>query len=174
MCRLIKLAEHIFLNSQYNLLATHLAHFRLTFGQRNWGWWAASTRILSVRGASSLIISVIMLSSIKKCNLLTRWISLPDDLLVQLITNNSSKGKITPRNLVLFDTLFFLFIIALQIIRLLVKIIWRMIDFLKYTDEDYLCSKVLDFMMTKRVHKWIKNRVYFFTETRSDFLKYKI
>ena len=123
---------------------------------------------------SHTIISVIILFSIKKCNLLTRWISLPDYLLVQLITNNSSKGKITPRNLVLFDSLFFLFIIALQIIRLLVKISWRMIDFLKYTDEDYLCSKVLDFMMTKRVHKWIKNRVYFFTKTWSDFLKYKI
>ena len=56
-----KLAEHILLNSQYNLLASHLAVFQLIFGQGNWGWWAASTKILSVSGASSLYLLLIIM-----------------------------------------------------------------------------------------------------------------
>ena len=50
LCRLIKLAEHILLNSPFTYPV-----FRLTLmGQGNWGWWAASTKIPSVSGASSL------------------------------------------------------------------------------------------------------------------------
>ena len=44
-----QLVEHIFLAIQFTRHS--LSRF---FGQGNWGWWAAFTRVLSVRGASSL------------------------------------------------------------------------------------------------------------------------
>ena len=44
----------IWLYSPYNLLAINSPVGRLTFDQENWRWWAVSTRILSVRDASSL------------------------------------------------------------------------------------------------------------------------
>lgn len=49
--RLIKLANHILLNSPYNLLTIHIVDLE----KGNWSWWEASTRIvISVRGASRL------------------------------------------------------------------------------------------------------------------------
>ena len=54
LCCLSKLAEHIFLNSQYNLLAGFSANLR-TRKLRLMSSLYKDTRILSVRGASSLI-----------------------------------------------------------------------------------------------------------------------
>ena len=71
--RLIKLAEHVLLNSPYNPLTIELAGFSakswtrkykpdfwLNLEQGNWGWRVASTRILIfIKNASSLGLSLL-------------------------------------------------------------------------------------------------------------------
>ena len=58
LCRLIKLAEHIFLNSRYNLLAIDLAGFSANLRTRKLRLMSRIYKnTISVRGASSLNIS---------------------------------------------------------------------------------------------------------------------